>query len=191
MSHQAYQPAPHEPRMTSTRALKACTLAAGCGIGLAVGVSLVNRAREIRREQAAVDALQSIVRAQQAFRKRGGRGGYTTELRSLSTPCPGEAQPALDAVAEADGAPSVAGYRLVLRAKSGSRSGPVDCHGWPTAADYLASAGPNRPGIDGSRAFAVMASGRVYYFVDGVPPTETDMEPGGLAISVDAPLRIP
>jgi hypothetical protein len=141
------------------------------------------------RERAAISRLEAIVGAQQAFRERGGHGGYAASLESLTTPCPG-ASAVLDA-RSSDGEIHDGGYRLTMRPARGASAGPADCHGRSTTTDFLAFAMPIRAGIDGTRSMTTGAAGRVFLFHDAVAPAEADMAPGGLAVPLDAPLRIP
>jgi hypothetical protein len=141
------------------------------------------------QERGTINRLEAIVGAQKAFRERGGHGGYAVSLESLTTPCPG-ASAVLDA-SLSGGEIHDSGYRLTMRPATGADAGPADCHGRSTTTDFVVSATPLRPGVDGTRSMATGASGRVFLFHDAVPPAEADMAAGGLAVPLDAPLRIP
>ncbi|MCA1585714.1 MAG: hypothetical protein LC791_13425 [Acidobacteria bacterium] len=160
------------------------------GTLLTLAYPLATRALITWRETAAADRLRIVVEAQQVFRAGAGRGGYSSSLASLSTPCPGEERGALRTAI--DGERDVeAGYAVMLRAYSDAPAVGTDCHGRPTAPDFFASAVPVHPGADGLRAMAVSAAGRIFVFFDGVAPREIDIEPGGLAMPLDRLRKIP
>lgn len=176
------------------------------GTLIAVSYATATRLGPKPRERLAAEALAAIVEAQETFRATGGRGRYATTLESLATPCPGGEWMGL----ETDSLTG-RGYVITLRARqpqptlaraaSPDAQGPklaslqaasvVDCHGRPTAADFVASAAPIRAGIDGLRALSTTSTGRIVAFFDGVAPTEIDMAPGGLAMPLDNPRPIP
>jgi type II secretory pathway pseudopilin PulG len=170
--------------------MRTLTLAALVGILASVGYAAAVRVQIMRRERAATRQLEAIGAAQHGFRTRGGQGGYAASLASLASRCP-DGDVAIDAPVEPDGTMVAGGYRFSVSAAEGAASVAVDCHGRPTFGDFLASAVPVRPGIDGARGMSVMAAGRKFMFVDGRAPDETDMGPGGLAVPLDAPIRIP
>jgi len=142
-------------------------------------------------EYATVALMQLVGEAQQRFRTAGGEGGYATDLESLRTPCPGQTQAALSDVAVK--ALGSARYELLVRPRAGSAFAGVDCHGRQTARDFYLSARPRVTGVDGERAMAMTASGRIFLFFDGIPPREADMTAGGLATPLDSleTLKIP
>jgi hypothetical protein len=160
------------------------------GALLAASWPLVEHVQTRQREQTAIAMLEALAAAQHTFRLQGGGDGFATSLASLTEPCPGADRRVFDAT-PVDGVLIASGYRVTLRARRGASAGRIDCHGRPTAGDFVASATPRRAGIDGTRSMSVMAAGRVYVFVDPVAPAEADMTPGGLAVPLDAPVRIP
>jgi hypothetical protein len=159
------------------------------GTLLAAAFPAAHCALTTSRERAAVTRLEAIASAQRAFREQGGHGGYAASLESLIAPCPG-VRPVLDG-SSIDGEIHDGGYRLTMRPARGAADGPADCHGRGTTTDFVAFATPIRPGVDGTRSMATGAGGRVFLFHDAVAPAEADMATGGLAVPLDAPLRIP
>lgn len=193
-------------------------LIAVVGTLVAVSYATAMRLGPRPRERQAATALAALVDAQRAFLSGSGRGRYAASLESLITPCPGAATStplrriaatgyALTVRARA-GEPLAAAGSDDRRPHAASRdpgasirqaseppgleaSVPIDCHGRPTASDFVASAAPIRPGIDGLRALSVSSDGRIFVFFDGVPPTEIDMAPRGLAMPLDNLRKIP
>lgn len=161
------------------------TAVALVGTLIAISYATTVRLGPRPRERRAAQVLSAVVEAQRAFRDDGGRGRYATALDTLATPC-------TEAPAD-DGADAFAldGYVITVRARAGAATGAPDCHGRPTADDFVASAAPRRPGLDGLRALSVSADGRIFAFFDGVPPAERDMAPGGLAMPLDRLTPIP
>lgn len=150
------------------------------GVAAAVTVPASSSYRMTKAERAAADTLTAIADAQRAFRRGGGRGGYAIDLASLTRPCPGDAQAALDhheQIATND-------YVVVLRAARDASSAGADCHGRPTATDFYAAARP-ADAWSGRQAMATTARGRIYVFFDGIAPLERDMEAVGLAVPLD------
>jgi hypothetical protein len=148
------------------------------GAVLVGAVPLLWHFKMVRAERAAADLVSEISLAQHRFNETG-MSGYATDLVSLITPCAGRSGAALRAIADAQG------YELALRPARAAQPVARDCHGRPTASDFYVSARPRLPGRDGRRAFAATSNGRVFVFFDGVPPSERDMEPGGLAVPLD------
>ena len=157
-------------------------------LGMTIAVSIPVRfyARRLAAEEAAAAALVKIADAQRAVRAAAGRTGYATDLISLTTPCPGEVQAPLQA------ADIPSEYKLVLRPAEQATSRGRDCHDRPLASDYYVSARPVGE-LAGAKAFAMTSRGRVYVFFDGIPPRESDMARGGLAVPFDTleTFRIP
>lgn len=160
------------------------SLVALAGIVTAILYAAGVRARMKWQEDAAAEALAAVVNAQRAFRDGGGRGGYATSLASLTTPCPSGERPTMAGV-------GASGYDIRVRAAAGTSAAGTDCHGRSTALDFVASAVPARPGVDGLRAMSVSAAGRTFVFFDGIAPREADMAAGGLAMPLDALTPIP
>ena len=150
------------------------------GIVAAVAIQVQTQLRMREAEQGAAATLTALVDAQRAFRKAGGRGGYATDLRSLTEPCPNQptgSAPSLPRFASGD-------YHVVVRAAQRTSLVGTDCHGRQTAADFYASLQPAH-GWAGRQALAATSWGRIYVFFDGLPPLEGDMEAGGLAVPLD------
>jgi type II secretory pathway pseudopilin PulG len=162
-----------------SRRLLAVVVLAVLGIAAAVSVPLVSHSRSTSAEARAAVALGEIGEAQRRFRARAGHGGYATDLASLRTPCPGEQQGALSAEHA-----SVAGYSLLVRSTIAARPVGTDCHGRPMTTDYYAAAEPVTP-LSGRLALAMTARARIYVFIDGLAPVESDMAVGGLAVPLD------
>lgn len=151
-------------------------------IGIFVTVSIHVRAQFKMREaeHVAADTLEAIVEAQRAFRKAGGRGGYATDLHSLTQPCPNDVTSPHLTLARLAGYD----YRAVVRAAERATLVGTDCHGRPAASDFYASLQPAH-GWAGRHAFASTSWGRIYVFFDGLPPVERDMDARGLAVPLD------
>lgn len=156
------------------------------GMLSAVSYAAGTRLRIKWREEAAAEALTAVVDAQREFRVGGGRGGYATSLASLTTACP-------DTTAVMLSPQSLAadGYDISIRVRGDQAEARTDCHGRPTASDFIATAEPIRVGVDGLRAMSASASGPIFVFFDGVAPREADMAAGGLAMPLDDLRRIP
>jgi Tfp pilus assembly protein PilE len=150
------------------------------GVVAAVSIQVRAQFRMRDAEKAAAATLNAIVEAQRAFRKAGGRGGYATDLQSLTEPCAGEGAAVLAGTA------AIAGYdyRVVVRAAERAAMAGTDCHGRPVASNFYASVRPAHAWA-GRQAMASTARGRIYVFFDGLPPVERDMDAGGLAVPLD------
>lgn len=151
-------------------------------MGTLAAVSIQVRAQYRMRdaEKAAAATMAAVIEAERAFRRAGGRGGYATDLQSLTTPCPGEQTSALSGdlpVAKYD-------YRVIVRAAARALTNGTDCHGRPTATDFYTATAPAHAWA-GRQAMAATAWGRIYVFFDGLAPAERDMETGGLAVPLD------
>ena len=151
------------------------------GIAASIARPVIMYARMNRAEKLAAITIAAVVDAERAFRSAGGNGGFASDLASLTTPCPGQAAPALVIPAALSGFD----YAVSLRPAEGATTGRgADCHGRPTTMDFYAAVAP-LTSIAGRQAFAVTARGRAYVFFDGLPPRERDMSAGGLAIPAD------
>ena len=155
------------------------TLVPILGTCVAAGLPLARYVEKQRHEAIAVSTFRLIHDAQQQHRATSG--GYAIELATLATACPGNvaALPA-DTFDDLAGA----GYVLELRAAIDATPSGRDCHGRPMATDYYVSARPRTARESAEKAFASRADGKVFVFVDGVPPRESDMT-SGLPITVD------
>ena len=149
------------------------------GIGAAVAIPVLWYARMEAAESRAAAALIEISTAQRLFRSHGLHGGYATDLASLRAPCPGDSAAPLAAVLD-----DAAGYTIQLRTTRTARILGADCHGRPMASDYYAAAQPTTP-LSGRLGLATTARARLFVFFDGLPPLESDMTAGGLAVPLD------
>lgn len=167
--------------------MRVLALTAALGLAAAVAYPLVTRQIAINREAAAAEWLYAIGEAQGRF--RAANGGYAASLQSLVEPCGDGA--AVLAVQLTHARIVDSGHEMAVRPASAASQGPSDCHGRATTSDFYVSARPLVIGRDGSRGLAMTSAGRVFLFFDGVPPTEADMAPGGLAMPLDAMSKIP
>jgi Tfp pilus assembly protein PilE len=156
------------------------------GVCLAIAQPLARYAEKQRHEAAVISSMQQLQQAQHRF--TAAAGGYATDVATLAAGCPG-ASPVPPAVFKAlyD-----AGYGLELRPSSDSAAAGLDCHGRVMATNYYVAAAPQTTRETADKAFAGRADGQLFFFVDGVPPGESDMT-SGLAIPIDAlkSFRIP
>lgn len=159
------------------------------GLVIVAALPLVRYVQKNAAERAAVEALQRVLDAQHAIQR--ATGSHAWDLRSLTAPCPGQTHAAL-APAVLEGI-AAAGYTLTLRARQGVTAGGVDCHQRETGRDFYVSVQPAGAASAGQRAYAATGRGRIYLFYDGIPPTESDFGPLGLATPLDgaATFRIP
>ena len=163
-------------------------LPAGLAAALVAWVVLGHAAR-VRAEAVGAIAVSRLHASQLAF--RDASGGFAATLDSLTSPCPSGEGPWLDAVTLRRLAE--AGYELVLRAHEGARVHGSDCQGRPLVDDYYVGVQPAGGRVAPQRAYGSTGAGRVFVFVDGIAPTESDMAPGGLATPLEdmATFRIP
>lgn len=149
------------------------------GTGLVAGMPVATYIEKQRHEQLAISTLGQIHEAQE--RLRAASGAYATDLATLVDGCDdGSAavpHEMLDDLARA-------GYVLQLRAAVDATVLGRDCEGRPLATDYYVSAAPRTAWSAAGKAFAGRAGGRLFVFVDGIPPREADIA-AGLATSVD------
>jgi type II secretory pathway pseudopilin PulG len=150
------------------------------GILAAISIQVWAQFRMRDAEHIAAETLKKIVEAQHAFRKAGGRGGYATDLHSLTQPCPNDTSAPHLTLA----GPEAYDYRVVVRAAEGATVTGTDCHGRPTVSEFYASLQPAH-GWAGRQALAATSWGRIYVFFDGLPPVERDMSARGLAVPLD------
>lgn len=162
------------------------TVAAAIGLIAAVSYPLITRQTALTREARAVEWLGAIADAQARFRAENG--GYSATLASLTEGCSG--RPAALRATPTNGVLVDAGHEISLHRAKGAGDGAIDCHGRVTTTDFYASARPIVAGQDGARGLAMTSAGRVFVFVDGVPPAEADIA-GGLAMPLDDMSKIP
>ncbi len=149
------------------------------GACVAAGLPLARYVEKQRHEAVAMTTLRQIHDAQQRY--KAASGGYTPDLATLASGCPGKVPPLpADILDDLAGA----GYVLELRAATDATPAGEDCQGRPMATDYYVSARPRTAWEAAGKAFAGRADGELFVFVDGVPPRESDMT-SGLPITVD------
>lgn len=142
-------------------------------------VPLVRYGQKQHAEATALAMVRTLQDAQERF--RSATGGYALEVESLVAGCPGaEGLPpgVLDELA-------ASGYVVTLRAAESVTASGRDCGGRPIASDYYLAAAPRSGREAATRAYASRSDRRLFAFVDGVPPRESDMA-NGLAIPVEA-----
>ena len=148
------------------------------GVLAAIAVPSMLRARVAGNEASAIASMRSVNSAQTSYSSSAARGGHAVLLATLGTACAGTSEAFLSSDLAAD--PVVkSGYRFAMRAAASATPGPADCNGTATQSDFYTSATPIGVGVTGHRAFALTASGAIYYDVAGVPPVEAVMVPGG------------
>jgi hypothetical protein len=159
------------------------------GILVVASFPLLRYAERSSAEASAVQFLQQLTAAQQAFHQT--YGGYAAEAISLALPCRGQTAAILSS--EPLNTLGWIGYDWGLRPARGARVEGTDCHGRGVVSDYYASVKPTTPASAGRRAYAVTSTGRIFLFYDGIAPIEEDMRPGGLAtrLEADATFKIP
>jgi type IV pilus assembly protein PilA len=148
------------------------------GVLAAIAVPSMLRARVASNESSAIASMRSVNSAQTTYASSAARGGFAVLLATLGTPCTGSSAPFLSQDLAAD--PVVkSGYRFTLATSSSATAGPADCNGTGSRSDFYMTGVPIGVGVTGHRAFALMASGSIFFDVSGVPPTEAAMAPGG------------
>jgi hypothetical protein len=143
------------------------------GTVIAAMVPLVRYAWMQRDERTALEIMADVHRAQHVV--RSASGGFATDVASLTTPCDGQGAVLAPEVLERLGR---AAYTLRLRAAAGARMVGRDCLGRELADDYYLAVAPVSPGALARQAFSSRSDGRIYFFVDGVPPREADIDRG-------------
>ena len=143
------------------------------GIIAAIAVPGLLRARMSGNESSAIGSMRAINSAQAAFSSSAGQGGYADNLSDLAQAyCPGATQGFLSADLDTNGAIK-SGYAVTLEAAAAAVPGPADCATNATVTAYFAHAEPLTFGTTGSRNFATMADGTIYFtLVDGALPPQ-------------------
>jgi type IV pilus assembly protein PilA len=139
------------------------------GIIAAIGVPGLLRARMSASEASAIASLRAINSAEVAYSSAGG-GGFAERLSVLQIPCGTSTQAFLSPDLTDGGVKS--GYTITLGQLTGGNPNGVDCNNTPAFSSYFATAVP----VDvntGSRGFATMASGTIFFTTDGTAPPET------------------
>jgi hypothetical protein len=178
---------------------------AALGLVAAVSYPLVNRQIRMGRENAAIEWLLAVGEAQERF--RATHGGYAATLQSLVEPCPDDTPgaagtssiPSTPRPLGSPGTPgtpgpigtlSTPGYETALRPAQDAGDGPIDCHGRVSSTNFYVSARPVVMSRDGFRGMAMTSAGRIFVFLDGVPPAEREMGPGGMATPLEISGRV-
>jgi prepilin-type N-terminal cleavage/methylation domain-containing protein len=147
------------------------------GILAALAVPALMRAKMSANEVSAIGSLKAINAAQAAYASSAAGGGFATQLSVLAIACPGQSNGFLAAELAVD--PSMkSGYSIVLAPATGSAAGPNDCNGTASRAGYYLTAAPASE-ANGRRGFATSNTAVIFFDLNGVPPTEAAMAPGG------------
>jgi hypothetical protein len=121
-------------------------------------------------EQRATDAamfLRILASSQVLFQTSCGSGGYARALEQLLTPPPGSSDGFLDrsSIEKVDRSHTI----TLIPAE---RTGPLDCHGRPTAHSFSATAVPLVFLEGGRRSYTLAPDGTIWYSESAVPPSE-------------------
>ena len=142
------------------------------GIIAAIAVPGLLRARMSGNESSAIGSMRAINSAQASYSSSNG-GGYATSLTILGTACQGSTQgfisPDLGRAATAQ----KSGYTVTMATAGTVITGVTDCTAAANAVntDFYGTAVPQNNGTTGSRSFATMASGTIYFALGGTAPT--------------------
>lgn len=148
------------------------------GVLGAIAVPALMRAQIAANEGSAVGSLRAVHSAQTSYYSGSGAGGYAVLLATLATRCPGSATPFISPDLAND--PSTkAGYIVSVQAAAGATPVRGDCNGTMTHSGFYSTAAPVAFPRSGRRAYAVLATGTVFFDPSGVPPAEAAMAPGG------------
>ena len=142
------------------------------GIIAAIAVPGLLRARMSGNESSAIGSMRAINSAQAAFSSSAGQGGYADALTDLAPNyCGANTQgfisPDLGLATQVK-----SGYTVTMVAATSGVAGPNDCAGNPTITAYYATAVPLTVGTTGSRGFATLANGTIYFTLDGTAPPD-------------------
>jgi type IV pilus assembly protein PilA len=142
------------------------------GIIAAIAVPGLLRARMSGNESSAIGSMRAINSAQAAFSSSAGQGGYADALTDLApdycgTGTQGFISPDLGAATN-----TKSGYTVTMIAATGAVDGPDDCAANPSTTAYYATAVPLTVGTTGSRGFATLANGTIYFTLDGTAPPD-------------------
>lgn len=148
------------------------------GVLGAIAVPALMRAQIAANEGSAVGSLRAVHSAQTSYYSGSGANGYASLLATLGARCPGSATPFISP--DLAGDPSTkAGYIVAVQAATGATPVRADCNGTMTHSGFYGTAAPVAFPRSGRRAYAVTATGTVFFDPSGVPPTEAAMAPGG------------
>jgi type IV pilus assembly protein PilA len=147
------------------------------GVLSAIAIPSMRRARMSGNEVSAIASLRALNSAETGYAASAGRGGFASEIATLSLGCAGGTAGFVSADLASD--PTVkSGYTITLEAGAGAVVGPDDCNGTPTQTAYYISAVPLVGGETGLRAFATAGNGTVFFDAGGAAPTEVQMASG-------------
>jgi prepilin-type N-terminal cleavage/methylation domain-containing protein len=141
------------------------------GIIAAIAVPGLLRARMSGNESSAIGSMRAINSAQASYSAAAGQGGYADTLETLVLGCGTSTQGFISPDLGTSGV-TKSGYIVDMVAHTDSVAGPNDCNGTATITIYYATALPLTPGTTGSRGFATLPSGTIYFTVDGTAPPE-------------------
>jgi type IV pilus assembly protein PilA len=141
------------------------------GIIAAIAVPGLLRARMSGNESSAIGSMRAINSAQVSYSAGAGQGNYAGTLDILALPCGAAGTQGFISPDLNTNGVTKSGYIVTSVAHpTDSVAGPNDCNGTPTITAYYATALPLTFGTTGSRGFATMASGTIYFTVDGTAP---------------------
>jgi prepilin-type N-terminal cleavage/methylation domain-containing protein len=141
------------------------------GIVAAVAVPGLLRARMSGNETSAIGSIRAISSAQVSYSAGAGKGNFAATLDILALSCSGAGTQGFISPDLNTNGIIKSGYVVTSVAHpTDSAVGPNDCNGTPTITSYYATALPLTPGTTGSRGFATMAPGTIYFTVDGTAP---------------------
>jgi prepilin-type N-terminal cleavage/methylation domain-containing protein len=142
------------------------------GIIAAIAVPGLLRARMSGNESSAIGSMRAINSAQASYSSAAGQGAYADTLDTLALGCGASTQGFISPDLGTNGV-TKSGYVVTSIAHpTDSVAGPNDCNGTATVTAYYATALPLTFGTTGSRGFATMASGTIYFTVDGTAPPD-------------------
>lgn len=129
------------------------------------------RSRAAANEASAIASMGVTSSSERAFAVACGNGGFATSYLVLGTPPPGGGPGFISDDMSTQVRPVKSGYRFALDASRGAVTGPIDCHGGPTASGFYATAVPLSM-LSGSRSFAVNTNGSIWQVSGGDAPAE-------------------
>ena len=150
------------------------------GIIAAIAVPGLLRARMSGNESSAIGSMRAINSAQASYSSSNG-GGYAQSLTILGTACTGSTQGFISPdLGVASGTAQKSGYTVTMATGGNVITGVTDCTtaANPVNTDFYGSAIPQNNGTTGSRSFATMASGTIYFALGGTAPAAADITSG-------------
>jgi len=142
------------------------------GIIAAIAVPGLLRARMSGNESSAIGSMRAINSAQAAFSSSAGQGGYGDDLADLAPNYCGAGSQGFISPDLATNGVTKSGYTVTLIATTTAVAGPLDCAGVATVTAYYGTAVPLTVGTTGTRGFATLANGTIYFTLDGTAPPE-------------------